>query len=58
MTKHFIVCWERIGNAGYALVDAPTAPEAVKRLGFSPKFCKMTAFELVNEEEYSEGVIN
>lgn len=55
--KHYVVIWSRLANAGYAFIEAENPVEAVKKLGYSPKFCKMTAVEIVNHAEvYTEGV--
>lgn len=42
----YIVFWERSMNWGMIEVDATSAKEAIEKVGFSPKFVKMTAVKV------------
>ena len=49
--KTFIIFWERIANSGIARIEAKSASEAIEKLGFNPKFCKLSAFEIAKDCE-------
>ena len=47
--KTFLVIWQRMANSGYFKVDAASAEEAIELVGYSTKYCKLTAVQIVGD---------